>query len=66
VTVQAQRNYPYFQVWYDQLGRSGQLQLTEWSPFAQSSAGTVTYSATISVLGTIKSGRATIFEVPNR
>lgn len=66
VTVQAQRNYPYFQVWYDQLARSGQLQLTEWSPFAQSTSGTVTYSATISVLGTIKSARATIFEVPNR
>ena len=66
VSVVSQSNYPYFEVWYNQLSRSGQLQLTQWSPFSQQPDGTVTYTATLSVLGTIKSSRTTLFEVPTK
>ncbi|MGH9304504.1 MAG: type IV pilus assembly protein PilM [Acidimicrobiales bacterium] len=63
VSLVAQKNYPYFQVWFNQLARSGQLQLTQFSPFSQEANGTVTYSATLSVLGTIRSSRLSEFEV---
>ncbi|MGH9293331.1 MAG: type IV pilus assembly protein PilM [Acidimicrobiales bacterium] len=63
ISVVAEKNYPYFEVWFDQLARSGQLQLTQFSPFAQHPGGSVTYSATLSVLGTIRSSRLTEFEV---
>jgi len=59
-------NYPYFELWYNQLARSGELQLTQWSPFSESASGSVSYSATLSVLGTIKSSRLTLFEVPTK
>lgn len=66
VQVVSAANYPYFELWYNQLARSGELQLTQWSPFSEPSPGTVSYSATISVLGTIKSSRLTLFEVPTK
>jgi type IV pilus assembly protein PilM len=65
VQLQSKANYPYFELWYNQLARSGELQLTQWSPFSEPSPGTVSYSATISVLGAIKSSRLSLFEVPS-
>jgi len=55
--------YAYFGSWSAQLGKSNALQLTTWSAFGLSTSGTVTYSATLGVVGTIQSSRLTRFEV---
>jgi type IV pilus assembly protein PilM len=55
--------YGYFESWATQLGKSNTLQLVTWSPFAEGQGGVVTYTATLGVLGTIQSSRATKFEV---
>jgi type IV pilus assembly protein PilM len=55
--------YAYFNIWATQLGKSNALQLVTWSPFQEGPGGVVTYTATLGVLGTIPSSRATRFEV---
>jgi hypothetical protein len=55
--------YAYFENWATQLAKSNTLQLVTWSSFTQGVGGIVTYSATVGVLGTIQSPRATIYEV---
>ena len=55
--------YAYFNIWATQLGKSNALQLVTWSPFQEGTGGVVTYTATLGVLGTIPSSRATRFEV---
>ncbi len=55
--------YAYFENWATLLGKSNALQLVSWSPFTEGTSGVVTYTATLGVLGTIQSSRATRFEV---
>jgi type IV pilus assembly protein PilM len=57
--------YAYFGNWAKVLGTSNALQLTTWSPFSLAKGGTVSYSATLGVLGTIHdpTSRLTRFEV---
>jgi type IV pilus assembly protein PilM len=55
--------YAYFGNWDAQLAKSKTLQLTTWTSFSLTPNGTVTYSATLGVTGTITSSRATRFEV---
>jgi hypothetical protein len=55
--------YAYFENWATQLSNSNALQLVTWSAFTETTGGVVTYTATLGVLGTIPSSRATIFEV---
>jgi len=55
--------YAYFENWATLLGKSNALQLVTWSPFQEGTTGVVTYTATLGVLGTIQSSRATRFEV---
>ena len=63
LTLDTSRNLPYFEIWVSQLVRSHGLQVTSWSPFTAGSNGQITYSAVISVLGTIRSSRLNEFEV---
>jgi len=55
--------YAYFENWATLLSKSNALQLVTWSSFTEGPGGVVTYSATLGVLGTITSSRATMFEV---
>ncbi|MHB1510456.1 MAG: type IV pilus assembly protein PilM [Acidimicrobiales bacterium] len=55
--------YAYFENWATQLAKSNALQLVTWSAFSEGTGGIVTYTATLGVLGTIQSTRATRFEV---
>ncbi|MGA8681512.1 MAG: type IV pilus assembly protein PilM [Acidimicrobiales bacterium] len=55
--------YAYFENWATQLAKSNALQLVTWSSFSEGTGGVVTYTATLGVLGTIPSSRATRFEV---
>ncbi len=55
--------YAYFETWATLLAKSDALQLVIWSPFTEGPNGVVTYTATLGVLGTIQSSRATRFEV---
>ncbi|HXY46036.1 MAG TPA: type IV pilus assembly protein PilM [Acidimicrobiales bacterium] len=55
--------YAYFENWATQLAKSNALQLVTWSSFNEGTGGVVTYTATLGVLGTIPSSRATRFEV---
>lgn len=55
--------YAYFENWATQLAKSNALQLVTWSAFSEAQGGVVTYTATLGVLGTIQSSRATRFEV---
>jgi cell division ATPase FtsA len=63
LSVYAPRNLPYFQIWVNQLVKSHALQLTSWSGFVAGTSGQITYSAVLSVLGTIHSSRLHEFEV---
>jgi type IV pilus assembly protein PilM len=55
--------YAYFELLNSQLTKSNALQLVSWSTFTEGKGGVVTFSATLGVLGTIPSSRATRFEV---
>ena len=63
LTVYTPKNLPYFEIWVNQLVKSRALQVTSWSAFVADVSGQVTYSAVISVLGTIQSSRLKEFEV---
>ncbi len=63
LTLYAPKNLPYFEIWVNQLVKSHALQVTSWSGFVTGTSGQVTYSAVISVLGTIQSSRLKEFEV---
>lgn len=55
--------YEYFQTWAAKIASSGQLELTGWSGLSRTPKGTVDYTATIALLGTLQSSRANEFEV---
>ncbi len=63
LTIYTPRNLPYFQIWVNKLVKSQKLQVTSWSAFVTGTGGEITYSAVVSVLGTIGSSRLKEFEV---
>lgn len=67
ISIVAPKGYPYFESWYNAITKSGWFQVAQWSGISQSPGSTsVTYSATLNVLGAVRSSRLNEFEVPTK
>ena len=66
VTISTNQGYSYFRQWLQAMSTSPQFRYVSFSGLSAGKANTVTWSAELAVLGTIRSGRASEFEVTSR
>jgi type IV pilus assembly protein PilM len=62
ITISTNQGFAYFRTWLQAMSTSPQFRYVAYSSISHA-AGTVTWSATLTVLGTVQSGRLQQFEV---